>query len=143
MRPQRTHPPLPPDMLKAFQGRLHDPEKPVWVLRDMVIPKGKNETMTPCPCKSDLVVTDLVKAVVDAVVIRACKWSATIPGKSPISAEMLYGQCDGCDTIYWNVMSDWTGYLLLRFTALNGAAATGPKILVPGISAVKRVGRGT
>lgn len=141
MNHERTHPPLPPDMLKAFEGRLHDPEKPVWVARKMVMPKGRKETIASCPCKQDFSPgsMDPVKAIVDAVIIKACKWSATLPGHPPVTAEMLYGQCDGCGTIYWDVMSDWTGYLLLRFTAINEASGRSP-IIVPGISAVKPAG---
>jgi len=126
-------------MLRAFQVRLHDPEKPVWVCREMTMPKGKKETMTACRCKQgDSVGTEeILQSIVDAVVVvRACKWFATLPGRPPVTAEMLYGQCDGCGTVYWNAMNDWTGYLLLRFTAQNQALGVSP-IIVPGVSAVK------
>ncbi len=141
MNSKRTHPPLPPDMLQAFRGRFHDVEKPIWVVREMTMPKGKNEMLTSCLCRQDFLPgnMNLVKPAVDAVTIRACKWSATVLGKPPVTAEMLNGQCDGCGTIYWDVTNDWTCYLLLRFRAQNQALGVSP-IIVPGISTVKGAG---
>jgi len=123
-------------MLKAFGGRLRDPEKPVWVMRETEIPKGKNETLILCSCRKHME-AGFPAIPIPGVAIKTCKWSATLPGRPPVTAEMLYGQCDRCDTIYWDVASDWTRYLLLRFTAINQTATTGPKILVPGVGVVR------